>query len=588
MRNATIPKKAWALGLVLSAALGFGPALFGPDQVAASADPAGPRADLLPIDSPSLGKLDKPRVVFKHDQHTEALEKEGKLECKTCHPFDEKAKRYSLKYMRPDGKDAKEPSKEALVELYHGKCAACHVETASAGKKSGPAAASCGGCHVDAAKNPQSNWVDVGFDKGLHARHVKAAENPQTKTEDTCKKCHHQYDEKDKKLVYKEFDSAETCRYCHKDKAVKDKNGQEVRSYREGAHQSCITCHMDSNKELKSKGKKLAPVKCASCHQAAEQAKFAKFEGEIPRLWRKQPDFALVKPRAEKDQIKGEEGKVSKVAPVAFPHLTHEKAVKDCRTCHHEAMESCSKSCHTRMGAKEGGKVGLAQAMHAEKSMHSCVGCHNQKQKAKECAGCHDQMTKPVSEAQCKLCHKAAPEGAAVENEAQTTKWTDDPILKKDSVEAAKIVAARDKVYAAPDFTAVIKDVPEKVKIDAVKAEDGKDQYEPVELPHKKIIESMIFGNKETKTVGIKDSKLAGYFHANPLTFCSGCHHNQPESKTPAKCASCHGAPFLSGDSAKPGLKAAYHLQCVGCHKSMELAKPKHTDCNEGCHKPKK
>jgi len=49
----------------------------------------------------------------------------------------------------------------------------------------------------------------------------------------------------------------------------------------------------------------------------------------------------------------------------------------------------------------------------------------------------------------------------------------------------------------------------------------------------------------------------------------------------------CHGQGFDSKQPARPGLKAAYHGQCMGCHKSMALKKPLNTDC-VGCHKEKK
>ena len=47
---------------------------------------------------------------------------------------------------------------------------------------------------------------------------------------------------------------------------------------------------------------------------------------------------------------------------------------------------------------------------------------------------------------------------------------------------------------------------------------------------------------------------------------------------------------FLEGigeQPNRPGLKAAYHGQCRGCHKAMDLKKPLSTDC-VGCHKEKK
>ena len=49
---------------------------------------------------------------------------------------------------------------------------------------------------------------------------------------------------------------------------------------------------------------------------------------------------------------------------------------------------------------------------------------------------------------------------------------------------------------------------------------------------------------------------------------CAACHHHCEPGQTPA-CKECHGAPFDPKNLNMPGLKGAYHLQCVGCHKEM-------------------
>lgn len=49
---------------------------------------------------------------------------------------------------------------------------------------------------------------------------------------------------------------------------------------------------------------------------------------------------------------------------------------------------------------------------------------------------------------------------------------------------------------------------------------------------------------------------------------CANCHHHSPPGQTPS-CAECHGAPFNPENLNLPGLKGAYHLQCMGCHKEM-------------------
>jgi hypothetical protein len=74
--------------------------------------------------------------------------------------------------------------------------------------------------------------------------------------------------------------------------------------------------------------------------------------------------------------------------PVPFDHQSHEAVNNSCKVCHHASLQSCS-SCHTNAGKKEGDHVKLAQAMHSVTSPASCIGCHEEKQKAPECAGCH-------------------------------------------------------------------------------------------------------------------------------------------------------------------------------------------------------
>jgi hypothetical protein len=86
----------------------------------------------------------------------------------------------------------------------------------------------------------------------------------------------------------------------------------------------------------------------------------------------------------------------------------------------------------------------------------------------------------------------------------------------------------------------------------------------------------------------LEGDRLASAFHTDPATLCSGCHHNSPPSMNPPKCGSCHGT---TTDPKSPGritLKAAYHLQCMGCHERMKVEFVVKTDCT-GCHEqPKK
>jgi DnaJ-class molecular chaperone len=85
---------------------------------------------------------------------------------------------------------------------------------------------------------------------------------------------------------------------------------------------------------------------------------------------------------------------------------------------------------------------------------------------------------------------------------------------------------------------------------------------------------------------GMKGNTLAEYFHRDPGTICQGCHHNSPPAKQPPGCITCHGKQFAAKESNRPALQAAFHGQCMSCHKDMGLAKPAATACIE-CHQEK-
>ena len=59
---------------------------------------------------------------------------------------------------------------------------------------------------------------------------------------------------------------------------------------------------------------------------------------------------------------------------------------------------------------------------------------------------------------------------------------------------------------------------------------------------------------------------------------CSICHHHNPAGPI-LKCSSCHEKTSLRGDLHKPGLKGAYHRQCMGCHREWS-----HSTACGNCH----
>jgi hypothetical protein len=95
------------------------------------------RADIVTIDAlKSFGKLERPPVVFLHEKHSDAVEKQNK-NCTACHLQDKE--RRSLKFKRLE-----DTSRQASMDIYHTECVGCHKEMAAA-QKSGPV--TCGECH---------------------------------------------------------------------------------------------------------------------------------------------------------------------------------------------------------------------------------------------------------------------------------------------------------------------------------------------------------------------------------------------------------------------------------------------------------
>lgn len=485
-----------------------------------AAGPAPGRADVITIEViKAFGALERTPVVFMHDKHTKALAKKGK-DCSVCHAG--KGQELVLKFNRE-----KDQSRAQVMDAFHDGCIGCHQKTAQAGAKSGPV--TCGQCHQE------KPWIlrdraDLSFDKSLHYRHLRAADNK-------CDACHHQYDQKAKKLVYaKGKESA--CRYCHLDQP-RDK----VSSLKTASHEQCIACH----RQKAAKKIEGGPIDCAGCHSPISQLTIKKVMNP-PRIQRGQPDAAFVS--------SGGKGLKFRMAAVPFDHLGHEAAVANCYSCHHKALDKCSK-CHTVEGSKEGGFVSLETAMHQRQNSVSCVACHNKKQDDPNCSGCHSSIAKDrVSDKACKVCHLkgAKPSGRA----------------EADRALAAELLGQRREAQKAYPMA----DIPETVTIGRISK-----QFGPVKLPHRRIITKML--------KGVKDSRLARAFHTDPGTFCQGCHHNSPPAVKPPGCGNCHGRPFQEQSPAMPGLKAAYHQQCMGCHQRMKIAKPADTACTE-CHKEKK
>jgi len=480
------------------------------------------RPDLVSVaEMTSFEELERPSVAFPHDVHTEAM-KQRNEECAICHQVQDDG-RLSSKYQRLEDAD-----EEGLIDLYHDNCIGCHQERAMADEEAGPVA--CGECH---RRQPAylSSRQPFGLDKSLHYRHVKASN-------EKCDGCHHLYDETKKELVYVEG-KEDSCRDCHREEREENRS-----AFRTAAHDACIGCHRDPPLGIQSDSR--GPQECAGCHDRQRQLEVEVVE-RPPRLKRNQPDFILLS-ASEADL------EASKLKTVPFSHVEHEELTTNCRTCHHEKLEPCSE-CHTLAGADKGDGVKLYRAMHGVTSKSSCLGCHETEKAAAECAGCHALMEQGrLSEYGCDRCH-AGPLPPKLESEASRYGSMDDFRPKWSEI----------RLSFATD------DVPEEVTVGILSEE-----YEPAVMPHRKIV------NKLRQY--INDSDMATQFHGHEDIVCQGCHHQSPVGEKPPLCGSCHGAESAGPDLFKPGLRGAYHQQCLGCHESMKLKEP--SDCF-GCHAAK-
>jgi hypothetical protein len=508
--------------LAIAGVLGFRMEAMG--MLEKAADTKG-RPDVIMIDTiAKIEKLEQSAAVFKHDAHTKALKDQG-MSCESCHKKD--AKGDMVLAFNRQGDDL---SADALKDIYHDGCISCHVESGEKGFKTGPMVGECRGCH-QAAPEVTGDRVEAGMDNVLHFSHWDSKMIPTDAGKDTnCGACHTKQGEEDAWRFNAEF-------------ASKPEN--------EAYHAKCVSCHQGL---IEKKAERSGPVQCAGCHgkeevaaRKVEEAKNLKAMGELPRLPRKQPDAVLMTAKVEGPAPE----KVTGMAAVAFDHKLHEAGVDNCRVCHTQGVNApMDKS---------------FKAMHDLTSDASCVGCHAVEQKKPECAGCHAQ--RPAAEAMsgtsasCVACHNVGTDGEpSLELLAAAPK-------EMRAAVAAEAVAARPESHAMVEVAAI----PEFVTIGSIA-----DKYQPSKMPHRKIVLKIMDG--------IKDSPLAASFHAAPEAVCAGCHHNSPATVTPPKCASCHAKPFEA--EGRPGLKAAYHGQCMTCHTEMKLEKPAATDC-AACHEKK-
>ncbi len=502
------------------------------------------RPDIITLElSAELSKNEMPAVDFLHDKHTESLE--GK--CTSCHTENDKA--FVFKFKRTEAKGS--------MDLYHNECVACHVEKKSQAKASGPLAAECRTCHAE-EKSIGSSWTKIAFDKSLHFVHesTKSIKAVSSTDKNNCSACHHKANEKTNEIFYIQGEE-ESCVYCHKpgfesqtaQLSQKIHANNQVRPIRDAAHDSCVKCHQTFTGQNIAAG----PTTCAGCHDLEKQNEIEKV-ADIPRLKRNQPDEVALTGWKLGSKLEN-----TFMLGVAFDHKSHESNTQSCKTCHHETLKKCSE-CHDTEGSElSGGYISLEKAMHSTSSNRSCIGCHKEETKSKDCAGCHSQASAYQTDSEsCKSCHAMDPAKLNNSNSTQVAQMT--------------------RVSLSGQYKTVAQDsIPETVVIKSLSSD-----YEASNFPHRKVVNAI--------AQRVEKSEMANSFHKDQAGLCMGCHHNSPKTLEPPKCASCHSkkGPIITAQlDDRPGLKGAYHGQCITCHQKMEVETVLATDCVK-CHEKKK
>jgi len=485
------------------------------------------RPDIVTIETLKVyGNLERPEVLFLHDLHAEALEKKNK-NCSSCHQSENGRLSYNFKRI-------KKADRQTVMDMYHDDCIACHTEMINGKEKTGPIV--CGGCHKKQITIVSSR-IPMGFDRSLHYRHYEAQKKK-------CERCHHEYDKRTQKLFYAKGKEG-TCRYCHQ-QDIHTMGSDKPISMRTASHLACIDCHQKTTAKQIHAG----PVLCSGCHDQKEQRKIEKID-HVPRIKRGQPDVVLIKTGDKK-------GKEPRMMRVPFSHKAHEEYNDTCRVCHLASLKSCD-SCHPLTTVNNSKDISLETAFHKPEHKSSCMGCHESKKEDKKCAGCHAfiEKTRQQELSTCLRCHMAPlPERTGV---LSTSK-------------AAKMARMMPQIWRETFGSTYKVTVPKKVII-----KNLVNFYEPVEFPHRKIFNTLV---KQADT-----SKLAQYFHYDKTTLCIGCHHNTPSAGKPPRCDNCHAKPFDKNYLLRPGIRASYHQQCIGCHQIMGI--DKYQSCT-ACHKERK
>jgi hypothetical protein len=102
------------------------------------------------------------------------------------------------------------------------------------------------------------------------------------------------------------------------------------------------------------------------------------------------------------------------------------------------------------------------------------------------------------------------------------------------------------------------------------------------EMSQKRIPDEAILDELEELYLPVRFDHKGHAHMADMVEGCAVCHHYTPEGTARPACKTCHEVAANREDLRKPSLKAAYHRQCMGCHRAWSGE----TEC-AACHPPK-
>jgi hypothetical protein len=173
----------------------------------------------------------------------------------------------------------------------------------------------------------------------------------------------------------------------------------------------------------------------------------------------------------------------------------------------------------------------------------NCASCHHHSEEGEtpSCNECHGPATaKDLGIADLKTAYHGNCMGCHKEMEMGPTGCTECHAKQPAKIPPKTQPTTKKKLKAGPEILTLSR---------------LEDKYEPVLFSHQ--------------------------MHTLVTEDCASCHHHSAAGQTPP-CNECHGAPFDPKNLNMPGLKGAYHLQCMGCHKEMDAP----VGCTE-CHAKK-